>query len=262
MGAAELAAAKVTLLRAVREAGALMLEGAGELRVEAKGPTDIVTDVDRRCEALVAALIRGAHPGHALLAEEGTQVSGGSGGLWLLDPLDGTKNYAHGLPRYACSLAFTWGGATVLGAVYNPSTAELFVAEQGGGATLNGATLRVSATVELASALVGSALTVQRRYVPEHFARLAALTSASQGVRVQGCAALDLCDVARGRLEAYLEEGLDPWDTAAGALIVREAGGAVTTFSGLPHDPFGAQTLASNGPIGEALVALLAVGAG
>ena len=145
----------------------------------------------------------------------------------------------------------------VLGAVYNPSLDELFVAEHGRGASLNGASLRVSPTADLPAALVGSALTVRRRFVARHFGRLERLVESSQGVRVGGCASLDLCDVARGRLDAYLEEGLDPWDTAAGALMVREAGGMVTDFQGEPHDPFGAETLASNGTLGAALVEAL-----
>jgi myo-inositol-1(or 4)-monophosphatase len=254
---AEVAAARTTLVRAVQAAGALQLKGASSLRVEPKGEGDLVTDVDRACEVEVVNLIRSAHPTHAVLAEEGTGARVEVGPLWILDPLDGTKNYVHGLPRYGCSLALMWDGIALLGAVHNPALDELFVAERGQGATLNGASLRVSTTADLPSALVGSALTVRRRFVVRHFARLERLVESSQGVRVGGCASLDLCDVARGRLDAYLEEGLDPWDTAAGALIVREASGMVTDFQGEPHDPFGAETLASNGILGAALVEAL-----
>ena len=257
LSAAEIAAARTTLVRAVQAAGALQLKGASSRRVEPKGQGDLVTDVDRACEFEVVNLIRGAHPTHAVLAEEGTGARVEVGPLWILDPLDGTKNYLHGLPRFGCALALLWDGVAVLGAVYNPSLDELFVAEHGRGASLNGASLRVSPTADLPAALVGSALTVRRRFVARHFGRLERLVESSQGVRVGGCASLDLCDVARGRLDAYLEEGLDPWDTAAGALMVREAGGMVTDFQGEPHDPFGAETLASNGTLGAALVEAL-----
>jgi myo-inositol-1(or 4)-monophosphatase len=254
---AEIAAARTTLVRAVQAAGALQLKGASSPRVEPKGEGDLVTDVDRACEVEVVGLIRNAHPTHAVLAEEGTGARVKLGPLWILDPLDGTKNYLHGLPRFSCALALMWDEVAVLGAVYNPALDELFVAEHGRGATLNGASLRVSTTADLPAALVGSALTVRRRFAARHFARLQRLVVSSQGVRVGGCASLDLCDVARGRLDAYLEEGLDPWDTAAGALIVREAGGVVTDFGGEPHDPFRAETLAANGLLGAALVEAL-----
>jgi myo-inositol-1(or 4)-monophosphatase len=257
--AAELDAARATLSRAVRDAGALQLGGSASIEVQAKGAqangeVDILTNVDRQCEDAVVDLIRKAHPTHPILAEEGTGERVEEGPLWILDPLDGTKNYVHGLPRFACALAFAWDGVALLGAVYNPVLDELFVAESRRGATLNGAAIRVSKTVKLESALVASAFTVRRRFVPRQFERLERLVRSTQGLRVGGCASLDLCDVARGRVDAYFEEGLDPWDTAAGALVVREAGGTVTDFRGEPHQPFGAEMLASNGPIGEAVV--------
>ncbi len=262
LSAAEIAAARTTLVHAVQAAGSLQLQGAKAPTVEAKGQGDLVTDVDRACEAEVVALIRQEHPTHAVLAEEGTGARVEAGPLWILDPLDGTKNYLHGLPRFGCALALMWDGIAILGAVYNPALEELFLAERGRGATLNGTSIRVSATADLTAALVGSALTVRRRFAAKQFARLERLVESAQGVRVGGCASLDLCDVARGRLDVYLEEGLDPWDTAAGALIVREAGGVVTTFQGQPHDPFGAETLASNGRLGAALVGALGTSVG
>jgi myo-inositol-1(or 4)-monophosphatase len=254
LSADELGAARVTLARAVRAAGAIQLKGSASLEVQAKGEGDILTNVDRECETEVVALIQREHPAHAILAEEGTGRKVEEGPLWILDPLDGTKNYVHGLPRFGCALAFLWDGVAILGAVYNPALDELFVGEHRRGATLNGAALRVSKTVDLGSALVASAFTVRRRFAERQFQRLERLVETAQAVRVGGCASLDLCDVARGRLDAYLEEGLDPWDTAAGALIVREAGGTVTDFRGEPHQPFGVETLASNGPIGAAVL--------
>ncbi len=256
----EIAAARATLVRADQAAGALQLKGAATASSEVKGENDLVTNVDRACEAEVVDLIRRSHPSHSVLAEEGTESGGAAGPRWILDPLDGTKNYAHGLPRFSCALALQWDGVTILGAVFNPSLDELFVAQQGGGATLNGARIRVSTTADLRGALIGSALTVRRRFESPWFERLAGLVQTTQGLRIGGCASLDLCDVARGRLDAYLEEGLDPWDTAAGALLVREAGGTVSTFRGEPHEIFGAETLASNGPIGAAIRASLGAG--
>ena len=254
--AALLENAQITLHRAVREAGALQLAGRPSLEVEAKGDFDIVTNLDRACEAAVVKLIRNAHPDHAILAEEGTGAGAlaRGGPLWILDPLDGTKNFAHGIPRFGCALALQWNGETVLGAVFDPSSDELFSASREAGATCNGDPIQVSGIAELDQAMVASALTVRRRFSARHFDRLERLSSAAQGVRVGGCASLDLCDVARGRLDAYLEEGLDAWDTAAGALIVREAGGTVTAFDGTAHDPFGSETLASNGRVGKAIV--------
>ena len=257
LSAADTAAARDTLVRAVRTAGSLQLEAQPAVRAERKGEADLVTAVDRDCEAAVVSLIARAHPAHSILAEEGTGARAERGPLWILDPLDGTKNFVHGSPRFACALALSRDGETVLGAVYCPALDELFLAERGSGATVNGARLRVSATAELGDALIASALTVRRRFEARQFGRLERLVRSTQGVRAGGCASLDLCDVARGRLDAYFEEGLDPWDTAAGALIVREAGGAVTTFDGRPHDPFGSETLATNGRVGAAMIAQL-----
>jgi myo-inositol-1(or 4)-monophosphatase len=251
------AAARETLVRAVRLAGEIQLGARGHAKVSPKGTDDIVTDVDQRCEAEVSALLRASHPGHAMLGEErGADPSSTDGPLWILDPLDGTKNYAHGSPRFACALALAWEGEVRLGAVFAPAANELFVAERGKGATLNGNPLRVSVTADLSASLVSTAFTVHGRLCAHHFARLRALTEAAQGVRAGGCASLDLSDVARGRLDAYVEEGLEPWDTAAGALLVREAGGMTQDFAGLAHDPFRAEILASNGFVAGALLGL------
>ena len=250
--------ARQTVVRAVKEAGRLQLAGRASVAVEAKGDHDVVTNVDHLCEATIAEILHATHPDHSLLAEEGTARAGREHGpCWVLDPLDGTKNYAHGSPRFACSLALLWDGLPLLGAVYAPQVDELFFAQQGHGATLNGAALRVSAVPALSAALVGTALTVTSRPDARQLRRVERLTPKAQGLRIGGCASLDLCDVARGRLDAYFEEGLSPWDTAAGALIVREAGGVVTTFAGAAHDLFGAETLAATPKVGAALVSLL-----
>jgi myo-inositol-1(or 4)-monophosphatase len=257
----ELGRARETLVRAVREAGELQLGEAGSVRqIEAKGTQDIVTDVDRRCEERVVRSVRAAHPDHPILAEEGrgtTQTGRAGGPLWVLDPLDGTKNYAHGQPRFACSLALLWDGQPVLGAVLAPALKELFFAERGGGATLNGKAIRVSSTQHLAAAMVATSLTVRNRVEPRQVERAQRLLAKAQAVRSLGCASLDLCDVARGRLDAFLEEGLSPWDTAAGTLLVQEAGGCVTTFSGAAFDLFGLETLAATPAVGAEILGLL-----
>ncbi len=258
----ELAVARETLRRAVALAGELQLSGRGGVAVEAKGERDIVTDVDRRCEAEVALLLKTAHPAHALLAEEGS--SHGErlrGPVWMLDPVDGSKNYAHGSRRFACSLALVWDGVPLLGAVFAPALEELYLAERGVGATCNGAPIHVSTTRDLAAAAVATSLTIQNRPAARQVARVEQLVARTRAVRVNGCASLDLCEVASGRLDAYFEEGLNPWDTAAGALIVREAGGVVTAFDGSPFEVFGHETLAATPAVGAALAAFLRSGA-
>ncbi len=237
---------RTTLLAAVRAAGALQLRGQREFKVQGKGPFDIVTDVDHACERAVVALLREAHPDHGILGEEGTSEGEGAELLWILDPLDGTKNYAHGYPRFCVSLALTHRRQPILGAVYNAVSDELFCAERGAGATLNGSPFAVSTTSELSAALVAGALTTRGQPDPQQTRRVQALLPHVQAFRSNGSAALDLCDVACGRLDAYFEEGLKPWDTAAGVLMVREAGGVTSDFSGESHRLFGDQTVASN----------------
>jgi len=258
MPTAEVDAWKETLAQAVAGAGALQRARAGTAAVDAKGAADITTDVDRACEALVVALIRARHPTHEVLGEEGTQGDARARFLWIVDPLDGTKNYAHGYGRSCVSLALAVEGQVVLGAVFNARADELFWAERGQGARLNGAPIRVSAVAALDQAMVASALTYSGRSADRaQLERLARVLGAAQAVRSDGCAALDLCDVAAGRFEAYFERGLHAWDTAAGALIVQEAGGRVSGTSGAAHDLFGFDTVASNGLVHAALLPLL-----
>ncbi len=250
-------------LAAARAAGEIQRRHAGAAQIEAKGASDITTDVDRACERAIVEILRARHPDHGILAEEGTESASASGFLWLVDPLDGTKNYAHGFPRSCVSVALVERGEARVGVVYNPQTDELFAALAGGGATLNGAALRVSSTGGLSGAMVASGLNQDRtasvrRADRAQLDRLARVLGVAQAVRAAGCCALDLCDVACGRFDAYFEQGLKAWDTAAGALIVREAGGAVTSFDGAPHDPFGLEVLASNGLVHRELLGLVA----
>jgi myo-inositol-1(or 4)-monophosphatase len=244
-------------VRAVRAAGELQLRGRSEVVVRAKGIGDVVTDVDLACENAVLGLLRARHPGHGILAEEGTGDRPSGDFLWILDPLDGTKNFAHGYPRFCVSLALAWREDAILGAIYDPSADELFLSERGGGASVNGKSMRVSSTATLASSLVASALTTRSRPEVAQLRRVTELLPRVQTLRIDGCAALDLCDVARGRFDGYFEEGLYAWDTAAGTLMVREAGGETSDFSGGPHVLFGGETLATNGSLQAELVGLL-----
>jgi len=253
-----------TAVLAARAAGAVQRGFLGAAVVEDKGASDITTDVDAACERAVVEIIEGRHPGHSVLAEEGTERRGAGPWLWIVDPLDGTKNYAHGYPRSCVSIACARDGVVVAGVVFNPHADELFAAELGAGARLGAAPIRVSPTPRLSRAMVASALTYDastptvRAADRAQLERLARVLGAAEALRSDGCCALDLCDVARGRFDGYFERGLKAWDTAAGALIVREAGGRTSDFGGGPHDPFGLDTLATNAAIHDELVALMA----
>src|SRR5450755_2848442 len=208
-----------TALLAVRGAGRIQLERIGTATVERKGPADITTDVDRACDTFIAELIRQRHPSHEVLGEEGSAGRRAARHLWIVDPLDGTKNYAHGYGRSCVSVALAVEGMVVLGAVLNPRADELFIAEKRRGATLNATSIRVSRTETLERAMVASALAYSGRFADTgQLQRLARVLAVVEAVRSDGCAALDLCDVACGRFDAYFERGLHPWDTAAGAL--------------------------------------------
>lgn len=234
------------LLRAVQEQ---------ERSIEAKGPVDVVTDADRASEALIVGAIRERFPEHAIVAEEGSATAGDGRYQWLIDPLDGTMNYLHGLPIYSVSLALLHHGALQLGVVYDPSRGELFAAERGGGARCNGRALRVSAVAQLERALISTGFAYDRAARPDNnLAEHNRLLLRAQDIRRTGSAALDLCYVAAGRLDAHWELGLKPWDTAAGALIVREAGGQVTDWTGRPWPVGEPRIVASNGHIHAALL--------
>jgi myo-inositol-1(or 4)-monophosphatase len=247
-------------VEAARAAGALLREGYGQsLAVEHKGAIDLVTDYDRRAESLILGRLRAAFPEHALNAEESGRTAG-SAHEWLVDPLDGTTNYAHGFPVFAVSLALTIRGALALGVVYDPLRDELYTAEAGQGAALNGARLRVSPVAELDRALLatGFAYDVRTR-ARNNLAEFGRFVLRCQGVRRAGSAALDCAWVAAGRLDGYWELSISPWDVAAGALLVREAGGRVTTPSGGPNFLAEGAILASNGRLHAEMLALLKV---
>jgi myo-inositol-1(or 4)-monophosphatase len=248
-------------LDAARSAGKLLREAlGGARRIDYKGhPTNLVTEMDRRSEALIVERIRAAFPDHAILAEEGGARAGQSEYRWLVDPLDGTTNYAHGLPIFSVSLALERAGRVELGVAYDPTREECFVAERDGGATLNGEPLRVSATATLDTSLLVTGFPYDIRTNPaNNLAEYAALSLRSQAVRRCGSAVLDLCYVAAGRFDGFWELTLGPWDMAAGGLIVQEAGGRITDVRGGPWRLDGPAVAATNGLIHDELLAALA----
>ena len=248
-------------VEAARRAGQLLRDARGGLhRISYKGsPTNLVTEMDRSAEALIVEHLLGAFPTHGVLGEEGGARSGVSGYRWLVDPLDGTTNYAHGLPVFAVSVALERDGVVELGVGYDPTRDECFVAERGQGATLNGEPIQVSATRNLGESLLSTGFPYDIRTTAEtNLAEYAALSLRARAVRRLGSAVLDLCYVAAGRFDGFWELALGPWDMAAGGLIVQEAGGRVTDVLGGPWRLDGPGMLASNGQIHGGILAVLA----
>ena len=230
--------------------------------VEQKGVADIVTAVDLACERAIVDAIRERFPDHGVVAEEGSSCAAEARCQWIIDPLDGTKNYAHGSVRCGVSIAVLLDGVTQVGVIYAPFVDEIFVAERGRGSRCNDRPIAVSQTADVAHSMVASALTYspgRRTTEPHQLQRLLRVFSSAQALRSHGCCTLDLVDVARGRLDAYFEPSLASWDTAAGALIVREAGGQTTSFLGEAHRLDHPHILASNGRIHEELRRILAI---
>lgn len=227
--------------------------------IQFKGAVNLITETDLALEALIVGHLRRAFPDHRIVAEEGSSgatvaAANADDYVWYLDPLDGTTNFAHDFPHCAISLGLARNGAVILGIVYDPIRDETFFAVRGGGATLNGESIHVSTVTDLDRSLLGTGFPYDRReYTEFYLGFVADCMRRAQGIRRTGSAALDLCYVACGRLDGMWEWKLGPWDVAAGACILREAGGIVTDFLGGPLDLFGTQTLASNGHIHSAL---------
>ncbi|MEA3138344.1 MAG: monophosphatase [Gammaproteobacteria bacterium] len=243
-------------MRAARRAGDLIVKSLSRLdslKVDTKGRNDFVTDIDRKAEADIIATIRRSYPQHAILAEE----SGGSGEdefRWIIDPLDGTTNFLHGFPTFAVSIAVEHRGRLQHAVVYDPMRQEFFTASRGDGAQLEGKKIRVSAQRTLEGALIGTGFPFRAgAHVDEYLAMLKVVMTTAAGIRRPGAASLDLAYVAAGRIDGFWEFGLSPWDTAAGTLLIQEAGGRVGTPSGAEY-ALGANIVAGNPKVYEALL--------
>ena len=250
-----------TAVEAVTRAGEMMMARVGhdDVRVDKKGAIDLVTEVDVQVERMFRALIAERFPDHAILAEEmGGAHEVPAGPCWVFDPIDGTTNFAHGLPIFCASLALEIDGVAEIGAVFDPTRKELFTAVRGGGAFLNGRPLRVSSAADLVDAMLvtGFPYDVHQR-VDEIVGLFAQFVGRARAVRRLGSAAIDLCYVAAGRMDAFWESDLKPWDIAAGALIVAEAGGTVTNLAGEPFQSRGGHVLASNGLLHDPMLEVI-----
>lgn len=247
--------------RLAREAGALQRERyATALAIETKSAAvDLVTEVDRACERLVVEGVEAERPEDAILAEEGGGSDRqGAPFRWVIDPLDGTTNYAHGYPRFCVSIGVEAEGERALAVVYDPLLDELYEAVRGEGAFLNGRRLRVSQEPSLDRSLLATGFAYDRRRSPrDNLEPFAAFLKAARALRRDGSAALDLAYVAAGRLDGYWELKLHAWDVAAGALLVEEAGGRVSDYAGGPMPRSGEEVVASNGRIHDAMLAVL-----
>jgi len=245
-------------IRAARRAGDSIIRSLGRLdslKIDTKGRNDFVTEVDRRAEAEIIATVRRSYPDHAFLAEESGR-SGDGEFLWIIDPLDGTTNFLHGFPVFAVSIAIEHRGRLEHAVVYDPMRQELFTASRGDGAQLDGKRIRVSAQRDLEGALIGTGFPFREdaAYVDAYLAIMKAVMAVAAGVRRPGAAALDLAYVAAGRLDGFWEFGLKPWDTAAGSLLIREAGGHLGTPGGGDYS-LGPNVVAGNPKVYAALLA-------
>jgi myo-inositol-1(or 4)-monophosphatase len=246
-----------TAVEAVVRAGQIQMQHfGGDFAIGKKGTIDLVTDVDLSVERMFRSLIAERLPDHQVLAEEmGGAAGRPAGACWIFDPIDGTTNYAHGIPIFCSTVALEIDGVAEVAAVFDPTRQELFTAERGGGAYLNGRPLRVSGAAALVDAVVvtGFPYDVHQR-VDEIVGLFGAFVGQARAVRRLGSAAIDLCYVAAGRMDGFWETDLKPWDTAGGALIVSEAGGRVTNMDGSDFDSRAGHVLATNGLLHEPML--------
>jgi myo-inositol-1(or 4)-monophosphatase len=225
------------------------------IKIEYKGDVDLVTAADRASEKLIVERLQARWPQHGIVGEEGTRTEIGAEFRWYVDPLDGTTNFAHGYPVFCVSIALARRDDELeVGVLYDPTRNELFAAERGNGATLNGNPIHVSQTTRLAESILGTGFPSHKRHKNPNIHFYQQITLRSHGVRRAGSAALDLANVAAGRFDGFWEFNLNPWDTAAGVLIVQEAGGKVTRFDGAPFQLESREVLATNGLIHDEVI--------
>ena len=222
-----------------------------------KGEVDLLTEIDEQAERLIREELLETFPTYGMLAEEGGGLTGEEDVRWIVDPLDGTTNYAHQLPIFCVSIALERSGEVILGVVHDPMGEETFIAERGRGATLNGGPIKVSDTDELIRALIATGFPYDRAEMPEALELFGRFAATTQGMRRLGSAALDLCYVASGRIDGYYERGIWPWDLAAGSVIVEEAGGNLTNYRGDVLDLDGREIVASNGRLHPSIMRLM-----
>jgi myo-inositol-1(or 4)-monophosphatase len=245
-------------LSAAGRAGEVLRAGFGaEHAITYKGEVDLVTEIDEEAERVIREILLEAFPAYGMLAEEGGALVGEEDARWIVDPLDGTTNYAHRLPIFAVSIGLERSGVVVLGVVHDPIGEETFVAEQGRGATLNGEPIKVSDTDELIRALIATGFPYDRAEMPEALELFGRFAATTRGMRRLGSAALDLCYVASGRIDGYYERGIWPWDLAAGSVILEEAGGKLTNYRGGVLDLDGREIVASNGRLHPSIMRLM-----
>lgn len=239
-----------------REAGALLMSYFDRhIKIEYKGDVDLVTAADRASEKLIVERLQARWPQHGIVGEEGTRTDTGAEFRWYVDPLDGTTNFAHGYPVFCVSIALAGRDDELeVGVLYDPTRNELFAAARGEGAALNGSPIHVSQTTRLAESILGTGFPSHKRHKNPNIYFYQQITLRSHGVRRAGSAALDLANVAAGRFDGFWEFNLNSWDTAAGVLLVEEAGGKVTSFSNQPFAIDSRQVLATNGLIHNEMV--------
>ncbi|MGI9036944.1 MAG: inositol monophosphatase family protein [Pyrinomonadaceae bacterium] len=248
-------------MQTARDAGQILLEKFGRVTtITKKGDINLVTEADLASEALIIERIKSYYPKHSILAEESgsAMIDANDVWKWIVDPLDGTTNYAHGYPCFCVTIALEHEGKIVIGATYDPTRDEMFAAESGQGASLNGRRIRVSETEKLSESLIVTGFPYDFKQRQNFAKHLTDFMLESRGVRRDGSAAIDMAYVACGRFDGFWEEGLNPWDVAAGVLLIEEAGGFVTYYDGAPFSIYKPPMCASNGLIHHAMLKVLA----
>jgi myo-inositol-1(or 4)-monophosphatase len=253
-----------TAVKAARRAGNIITRGARDLdllTVTSKGPKDFVSEVDRAAEAAIVQTLHATYPDHAILAEEGTarELNRNAENVWIIDPLDGTTNFLHGFPQYCVSIALAHKGIVTQGVIYDPVRNDLFTATRGRGAFLNDRRIRVSRRAQLRDCLIGTGFPFRDgSYLDTYLQMMRVMTQQAAGLRRPGAAALDLAYVAAGYYDGFFELGLNPWDVAAGSLLVLESGGLIGDLSGEGDYLYGGQVIAATPKVFAQMVHVLA----